>query len=78
VRIADELAADMNVTFYDPKGAIYSAEIVQVQNQMQTEFINLSCSQPLFLKDRFGAAQVVQWIKDSGRKCHAFPANSDW
>jgi hypothetical protein len=68
----DKLAADMNVTFYDPQGSTDPTEILQFSNQMQTEFIHLSCSQPLFLKDRFGAAQVVQWIEDSGRNVSCF------
>jgi hypothetical protein len=34
---------------------------------LQTEFLHLSCSQPLFLLDRFGAAQVTRWVEDDGR-----------
>jgi len=65
----DKLAADMNVTVYDPTGP---EPIVQGANIMQTQFIHLSCSQPLFLKDRFGSAQVVQWIEDDGRNVSCF------
>ena len=65
----DKLSADMNITFYDPTGP---EPIFQYQNQMQTLFVHLSCSQPLFLKDRFGAAQVVQWIEDDGRNVSCF------
>jgi hypothetical protein len=68
----DKLSADMNVTFYDPAGSTDPATIVQGANIMQTEFIHLSCSQPLFLKDRFGAGQVVQWIEDDGRNVSCF------
>jgi hypothetical protein len=63
----DKLAADMNVTFYDPKGSDDPATILVGENIMQTMFIHLSCSQPLYLLDRFGAAQVVEWIEDDGR-----------
>ncbi|KAL3924028.1 MAG: hypothetical protein SGILL_001292 [Bacillariaceae sp.] len=66
--IFDRLSADMNVTFYDPAGSDDPASIVQVSNMMQTEFLHLSCSQPLFLLDRFGAAQVVRWVEDDGRE----------
>jgi hypothetical protein len=68
----DKLSADMNVTVYDPAGSTDPLTIVQGENIMQTLFVHLSCSQPLFLKDRFGSGQVVQWIEDSGRNVSCF------
>lgn len=62
----DKLAADMNFTIYDPEiGKNFAG-------MQQTVFVHLSCSQPLFLKDRFGASQVVQWIEDDGRNVSCF------
>jgi len=34
---------------------------------LQTTNLHLSCSQPLFLFDRFGASQVTSWIETDGR-----------
>jgi hypothetical protein len=65
--IFDRIAADMNVTVYDPAGSDDPATIVDSSNMMQTMFLHLSCSQPLFLLDRFGAHQVVEWSEASGR-----------
>lgn len=65
-RVFDKLAADLNITIYDPAIGINGAGI------LQTLFVHMSCSQPLFLKDRFGASQVVQWIEDSGRNVTCF------
>ena len=65
----DKLSADMNITIYDATGP---EPIVQGANIQQTLYVHLSCSQPLFLKDRFGANQVVQWIEDSGRNVTCF------
>jgi hypothetical protein len=66
-QLYDKLAADMNITFYDPKGSTDPATILVAENIMQTMFVHLSCSQPLYLLDRFGAAQVTEWTEDSGR-----------
>eukprot|EP00539_Tryblionella_compressa_P000645 CAMPEP_0178741446 /NCGR_PEP_ID=MMETSP0744-20121128/5143_1 /TAXON_ID=913974 /ORGANISM="Nitzschia punctata, Strain CCMP561" /LENGTH=947 /DNA_ID=CAMNT_0020394317 /DNA_START=119 /DNA_END=2962 /DNA_ORIENTATION=- len=63
----DKLSADMNITVYDPMGSEDPGEIVNQANMMQTMFLHLSCSQPLFLLDRFGAQQVVEWVEDDGR-----------
>lgn len=71
-RIFDKLSADMNITIYDPAGSDDPATIVNGANIMQTIFAHLSCSQPLFLKDRFGANQVVQWIEGDGRVVSCF------
>jgi hypothetical protein len=48
------------------------AVIVNGANIMQTIFVHLSCSQPLFLKDRFGSSQVVEWIEADGRTVSCF------
>jgi hypothetical protein len=63
----DKLSADMNITVYDPKGSTDPSTIVQAGNIAQTMYVHLSCSQPLFLLDRFGAHQVVEWIETDGR-----------
>ena len=36
-------------------------------NVLQLVDLPLSCSQPLFHFDKFGASQVTQWIETSGR-----------
>jgi len=71
-RSFDKLSADMNITIYDPMGSSDPATIVNGANIMQTIFVHLSCSQPLFLKDRFGASQVVEWIEADGRTVSCF------
>lgn len=53
----DKLSADMTITMYDSQGG----------NVLQVTDVHLSCSQPLFLFDKFGASQVVEWIETSGR-----------
>jgi hypothetical protein len=65
-RVFDKLAADMNFSVYDPAIGQTFAGL------QQTVFVHLSCSQPLFLKDRFGAHQVVQFIEDDGRNVSCF------
>jgi hypothetical protein len=62
----DKLAADINITVYDPAIGISG------EGMLQTIFVHLSCSQPLFLKDRFGSSQTVQWIEDDGRNVSCF------
>jgi hypothetical protein len=57
----------MNITVYDPAGSDDPATILDQSNMLQTMFLHLSCSQPLFLLDRFGAQQVVEWTEGSGR-----------
>jgi hypothetical protein len=51
----DILAADSNIT-------IYSSNITSPSNIVQTLRFDSSCSGNLFLKDRFGASQLVEWI----------------
>ena len=53
----DKLAADMTVLIYDFDGGTL----------LQQTDIHLSCSQALFLFDRFGASQVTEWIEVDGR-----------
>ena len=71
-RTFDKLSADMNITVYDPAGSTDPATIINGANLQQTVFVHLSCSQPLFLKDRFGAHQVVEWIEGDGRVVSCF------
>lgn len=53
----DKLSADMTVTVFSSEGGAL----------LQTTDLHLSCSQPLFLFDKFGASQVTEWIETSGR-----------
>lgn len=71
-RVFDKLSADMNITIYDPMGSTDPTAIINGGNIQQTIYVHLSCSQPLFLKDRFGANQVVQWIEGDGRVVSCF------
>merc|ERR1712161_156889 len=56
-RVHDKLSADMTITIYDTEGG----SILQIVD------LHLSCSQPLFLFDKFGASQVTEWIETSNR-----------
>jgi len=56
-RVFDKLSADMTITIFDSQGG----SILQVVD------LHLSCSQPLFLFDKFGASQVTEWVETSGR-----------
>ena len=53
----DRLAADMTVQVFDRRGG----------NLLQQVDMHLSCSQPLFLFDKFGSGQVTEWIEVDGR-----------
>jgi len=53
----DKLSADMTVQVFSSQGGTL----------LQTTDLHLSCSQPLFLFDKFGASQVTEWIETSGR-----------
>ena len=53
----DKLAADMTVQVFDSQGGTL----------LQQVDMHLSCSQPLFLFDKFGAGQVTEWIETDGR-----------
>merc|ERR1740130_1146826 len=53
----DKLSADMTLSIFDSQGG----------NALQITDVHLSCSQPLFLFDKFGASQVTEWVETSGR-----------
>lgn len=53
----DKLSADMTIQIFDFEGG----------NLLEQVDVHLSCSQPLFLFDKFGANQVTEWIETSGR-----------
>lgn len=53
----DRLQADMTIQIFDSQGG----------NLLQQVDLHLSCSQPLFLFDKFGASQVTEWIETDGR-----------
>jgi len=53
----DKLSADMTIEIFSSQGGT----LLQVVN------LHLSCSQPLFLFDKFGASQVTEWVETSGR-----------
>lgn len=53
----DKLSADMTISIFSAQGG----------SLLQTTNLHLSCSQPLFLFDKFGSSQVTQWIETSGR-----------
>ncbi len=53
----DRLQADMTIQIFDSPGG----------NLLQQVDLHLSCSQPLFLFDKFGASQVTEWIETDGR-----------
>jgi hypothetical protein len=56
-RTFDKLSADMTLTIFESEGGA----VLQVTD------VHLSCSQPLFLFDKFGASQVTEWVETSGR-----------
>jgi hypothetical protein len=58
------VSANMNITMWDPKGETDPNLIVSAANIMQTNKYHSSCSRNLFLKDRFGSAQLVEFISD--------------
>lgn len=53
----DKLSADMTIEIFDFEGGTL----------LQRVNLHLSCSQPLFLFDKFGASQVTEWIETDGR-----------
>lgn len=52
------------IALSDQKITIYSSDQLEPSTQLQTITYQSSCSQNLFLKDRFGAVQVVGWVND--------------
>jgi hypothetical protein len=61
----DKVSADMNITVYDPRGSTDPNEIKQPANMLQTVNYHSSCSRNLFLKDRFGNNQIVEWTSET-------------
>jgi hypothetical protein len=62
---ADEkVSANMNITIYDPAGSQDPAVIVSPENLLQTVKYHSSCSRGLFLKDRFGSSQLVEFVSE--------------
>ena len=57
----DKLSADMTITIFESQGGAV----------LQVVEVHLSCSQALFLFDKFGAHQVVKWIETDGRVVEA-------
>jgi hypothetical protein len=55
------VAANMNITIYDPRGQTNPVAIKMPANILQTTRYHSSCSRNLFLKDRFGNSQLVEW-----------------
>lgn len=53
----DKLSADMTIRAFSSQGGTL----------LQQNDVHLSCSQPLFLFDKFGSNQVVEWIETDGR-----------
>jgi hypothetical protein len=53
----DKLSADMTISTFTRDGSTL----------LQRNDVHLSCSQPLYLFDKFGSNQVIEWIETSGR-----------
>jgi len=53
----DKLSADMTLQIFSSQGGTL----------LQSTDVHLSCSQALFLFDKFGASQVTEWIEQDGR-----------
>merc|ERR1712161_132919 len=66
-RVFDKLSADMTITIFESQGGRVLQQRDLQGNSLQTVDLHLSCSQPLFLFDKFGASQVTEWVETSGR-----------
>ena len=53
----NRLEANMNIT-------IYSSDVIDPANMIQSVVYHSSCSRNLFLKDRYGASQIVVFVND--------------
>ena len=53
----NRFVADQNIT-------IYSSDQVGPESMLQTLFYTSSCAQTVYLKDRYGASQLVEWVND--------------
>ena len=58
------VSANMNITVWDPRGSTDPDDIKSPANILQTVKYHSSCSRNLFLKDRFGNHQLVQWTSE--------------
>ncbi|CAJ1917552.1 unnamed protein product [Cylindrotheca closterium] len=62
--VINGMGSNLNVTVYDPKSLSTSAEIMKPENILQTLVFHTTCPVPisnLFLKDRFGSIQIVEF-----------------
>ena len=60
-----KVSANMNISIYGDNGQTDPALIEVPSNLLQTMKYHSSCSRNLFLKDRFGANQIVQWVSST-------------
>ena len=68
VRVGEEYNLNADQTF----DRILSNVIITIYESeegpvLQTTRVHMSCSQPFFVFDRYGANQVIQWVETSGR-----------
>lgn len=56
-----EVAANINILIYDPAGSTNPDEIISSDGLLQNITMHTSCTDYLFLKDRFGAVQLVEF-----------------
>jgi hypothetical protein len=61
----DKVSANMNITIYDPRGLTNSTDITRPANILQTVMYRSSCARSLFLKDRFGSNQLVEFTSEA-------------
>jgi hypothetical protein len=64
VLFEERTSANMNITIYDPKGETDRELIVRPENIMQTIKYHSSCSRTLSLNDKFGSAQLVEFVNE--------------
>jgi hypothetical protein len=58
----NNVAANMDITIYDPQGQTTNSPEIRIPaNILQTVNYHSSCSSNLFLADRFGSNQLVEW-----------------
>lgn len=68
----EKFTANMNITVYDPGNSTDVAEILKPSNMIQTVIYHSSCSQNLFLKDRFGSVQLVEFTNEEQGRVSCF------
>jgi hypothetical protein len=59
-----EVAANTDVVIYDPSDLTDPEDIIASGNVLQTILFHTSCDDFLFLKDRFGAVQLTEFVND--------------